>query len=125
MKLKISLTQARWAAHVLAVPFIIAVTSLFILSFTSSALGQGSMQGDSGILQGEIVGFDNAHNIQTLTLRLGHFPNDTLNIFMNEDTKLQVCNESKPLVWSEGRNATVKYHEAGGVAVADSISEQC
>jgi hypothetical protein len=121
MTVKPNITQTRSAVRVLAVLFIMA----FVLSFTSVALSQGCMQGDRGSLNGEIVGIGNVGHAQIVTLRLGHFPNDMLNIFLNKDTKLQVCNASKPLMWSEGGKAIVRYHQIGGVVIADSIFEKC
>jgi hypothetical protein len=118
----------RSSARFLAVLFIMTVASLFIMSFTTAALAQGNMQGDRGSLKGEIVAIDNVHNVKTLTLRSEQwqFPNDTLNIFVHKDTKFNLCSESKPLKdMGVDRNATVTYHEVGGVAVADSISEHC
>ena len=112
----------------LAAFLIMAVASLFIASFMNVALAEGGMQVDKVILKGEVVGIGNAHNVKTLLLRperVWEFPSGTMKVYMNKDTKLQVCNESKPLMWTEGRNATVIYHEVEGVAVADSISEQC
>ena len=120
-----NITQEGVAAYFLAV----LVAVLFVLSFASAPLAQGSMMGDRSSLKGEIVAIDNVHNAQTMTLRsqyVGQFPNDTLNIFLHKDTKLKICDASKPLKdLSVDRNANVTYHEVGGVAVADSISEQC
>ncbi len=112
-------------------PMILAmmVASLLIFSLTGNAFAAGAMQGDRGSLKGEVVAVNQVHNAQTLTLRssqVGQFPNDQLNIFMNKDTKVKVCNVREPYKDIHvDHTAVVKYHELGGVAVANSIAEQC
>lgn len=126
---KIQIKQKRWAVDFLSVLLIVAVAALFVMSLTDTAFALGVMPGDRGTLKGEVVAVDHVHNANTVTLlsgRIGQFPNDKLNIFLTKDTKLKVCNMSEPLKDIRvGSNATVKYHERGGVAVADSIAERC
>jgi hypothetical protein len=104
------------------------VAVLFFMSFMNEGLAQGSML-DKGTVKGEVVAIDNAHNMRTMTLRsdqIGQFPNNELNLFLNHDTTFKVCNANEPFKdMSVDRTATVTYHEVGGVAVANSISEHC
>lgn len=126
---KVAQKRSSTAAHLLAGLFIATIAVLFVMSFAGVVYAQVGMQGDRGSLKGEVVAIDHVHNAQTITLRSGQggqFPNDTLNIFLNKDTKLNVCAVREPLKdMSVDHNATVTYHELGGVAVAASISEQC
>ncbi len=112
-------------------PIILAITvaSLLIFSVTNNAFAAAAMMGDRGSLKGEVVAVNQVHNAQTLTLRssqIGQFPNDQLNIFMNKDTKVKVCNVREPYKdLRADHSVVVKYHELGGVALADSIAERC
>lgn len=109
--------------------FIVAIAALLFMSFVAVAYYNGGMNSSVDTLKGEIVAIDKVHNAQTLTLlsnQIGQFPNDRLNIFLNGNTKVRICNEKKPLNdMSVGRTATVVYKELGGVAVADRIYERC
>ncbi len=103
---------------------------LFVLSFGNTVLaGSYSPERDKDSLQGEIVALDNSNHIITLTLRsedIGNFPNDTMNIFLNRDTKVKVCSVSEPARdINVGRNAEIRYHVSGSVIVADALSERC
>ncbi len=115
--------------NLLTVIFAVIVASLLVVSFANTAFALGSMKVDSGSLKGEVVAVNDVHNAQTLTLQssqIGRFPNDKLNIFLNRSTKVKVCNANEPIKDIKvGHSATVKYHELGGVAVADLISERC
>jgi hypothetical protein len=122
MAAKCCRTQARPGACILAGLF---VALILVLSYSRTALAQQSLQENRGSLGGQIVGIRTVNNMPAVTLRLGAVQNDTLTIFLNKDTKLQVCNESYPLMWTVNHDATVTYHELGGVAVADSIYEKC
>ena len=116
-------------ANILADLLLLLMAVLVVVSFvnTASAVTAG-MQGDRSIT-GEVVTVDHGPQAGTLTLRsnqIGQFPNDKLNIFINQNTRVQVCNEKEPVSHMQvDRNATVLYHEAGGVLVADSIHERC
>ncbi len=112
-------------------PVILAITvaSVLIFSLSGNAFAAGTMQGDRGSIKGEVVAVNQVHNAQTLTLRssqIGQFPNDQMNIFMNKDTKVRVCNVREPYKDIHiDHSAVVKYHERGGVAVANSVMERC
>jgi len=81
------------------------------------------------ILRGEVVSIDNAQPLGVLTLRssaIGIFPNDTINVFVTKDTKMETCKVTEPLKNAGVKpSAMVTYHELGGFAVADSVLEQC
>jgi hypothetical protein len=116
-------------ARLLVVLSVMSLAVIFLLAFTNVALAQGKMQGDRGTLTGEVIALDHVHNPTTMTLvssQIGQFPNNQLNIFLSRDTKVQICKASESSKdISVSRNATVTYHEVGGVAVANRISEQC
>ncbi len=106
------------------------VAAILVISFANLAFAKGGLQGgEKGALRGEVVAVDNLHKMGMLTLRgssIGNFPNDELNIFVNHDTKVKICGEREPFKdINASRNATVAYHEVSGLAVADSVSEQC
>jgi hypothetical protein len=129
VKSKINEKGAVTNARLAAVVSVMILAVIFLLSFTSAALAERGMYGDRGTLTGEVMAIDQVHNATTLTLissQIGQFPNNQLNIFLNQDTKVQVCKASEPVKdISVSRDATVKYHEVGGVAVAERISERC
>jgi hypothetical protein len=128
-RLDISGKRPATAARLLSVFFVAVVAALFVLSFGITAFAAGGMQGDRGSFKGEIVAINHLHNSNTLTLQssqIGQYPNDTMNIFVNRDTKVKVCSASEPFKdMKVDHSAAVTYHELGGLAVADSISEQC
>ncbi len=116
-------------ARLFSVLSVMTLAVIFLLSFTNAALAQGNMLSDRGALTGEVMAVDHVHNATTLTLvsdQIGQFPNNELNIFINKDTKIQVCKADEPMKdLGVSRNAKVTYHEVGGVAVAKRITEQC
>ncbi|HUI45232.1 MAG TPA: hypothetical protein VL122_04450 [Nitrospirota bacterium] len=117
--------------NLLAKFFILLVILVFSTSFANSVPAAGSQQAvQKDTLKGEVVAVDNLHHISMLTLRsdeIGRFPNDRLNIFMNKNTSVKVCNEREPVKdINVSRNATVTYHEVQGLLpVADTVSEKC
>lgn len=111
--------------------FGLAMTAVFAVSIANTTFAEGSMQtGQDKNVTGEVVSIDNLHDLRMVTLRsesIGTFPNDRLNIFVNKNTKVEVCNAREPFKdIGIDRNATVTYHEVKGLLpVADSISEKC
>ncbi len=107
---------------------VLIVAAVFVLSVTGTAFSKGSMP-EKGTLKGEVVAIDNGHHLETLTLRsekIGQFPNDKLNIFLNKSTRVRICNMREPARDIKvSRNAIVSYHELQGLAVANSVSERC
>ena len=79
---------------------VVFVALLFVVSFGNTVHARSyPTEWDKGFLQGEIVAVDNLNHITTLTLRsedIGNFPNDTMSIFLNRDTKVKVCIASEP-----------------------------
>ena len=125
----ISRKRSSKAIYLLTRSVVLIVASLFVLSLTSTALTQGMMMGETDSLTGEIVAVNNSHNLQTLTIRsdeIGQFPNDTLNVFLSKDTNVKICTMNEPARdIMVNRDVTIEYHEVSGLAVADSVSEQC
>ena len=117
------------AMYLLVGSVVSIVTALLVLSVTSTALSQGMMPGDKDSLTGEIMAVDNSHNLKTLTIRsdeIGQFPNDTVNIFLSKDTDVKLCTMNDPAEdIMVSRDVIITYHEVSGLAVADSVSEQC
>jgi len=110
--------------------FVLIVAALFVLSFTNTALTQGTMPvKEQGYLTGEVVAVDTGHHLGTLTLRsdeIGQFPNDTLNVFLRQNTDVKVCGTHEPAKdIAVGRTATIMYHDVSGLTVANSIAERC
>ena len=108
---------------------VLVAAALMVLAFTNTGFTKAMPTSDKGALKGEIVAVDNGHQMSTLTLRsneIGKYPNNILNIFLNNGTKVKVCGMNEPAKdLRVSQNATVRYHELGGVPVADSISERC
>ncbi len=112
--------------------FIIPIVAVIMSAlFASSAVAIASRQPiHEHAMRGEVVVVDNLHHINMLTLqstKIGQYPNDQLNIFMNKNTSVKVCNEREPENDIKvSRNATVRYHEVQGLLpLADSVTEKC
>ncbi len=113
------------------------VASILVLTaaFVAATLALPALAGPSGpsessrTVQGEIVAVDNSGYMTVITVlspQIGQFPNNEMNIFANRGTTAKVCNMREPAKNVPVDNsATIIYHEMGGVAVADSISERC
>ncbi len=106
---------------------VLIAAAVLVFSRTSSAAPQGTVK--EATIQGEIVAVDNTNHTKTITVlssKIGNFPNDELNIVVNKNTMVQMCTFKK---LAKGLNAdstaTINYHELGGMAVADSVSERC
>ncbi len=109
---------------------VLAISAVFVLSLTGYAFSKESMPGSaSDTIKGEVIAVDSGHYMKTLTLesdQIGPFPNNSLNIFVNPGTRVNVCGMSEPASDLQvDRTATVIYHEVGGVPVAERISERC
>ncbi len=113
----------------LAVLAVLISAILFVTDYSNRASAWGKASTKEGSLQGEIVSMDNVNHIKTLTIRsgeIGSFPNDELNVFLSRNTAVKVCGEREPAKdLKTGFNAKIRYHELGGVPVADVISERC
>lgn len=114
--------------HLLTGFLVLLVTAIIAISYANITLAAGEGQKDT--VQGEVVAVDNLHHIRMLTLRseeIGNFPNDSLNIFLNQNTIVKVCNKREPSKdIGVSRDATVTYHEVRGwLPVANTVSEHC
>jgi hypothetical protein len=108
---------------------LVAVISSSFIANNALAIG-GRHTRHENTLKGEVVAVDTLHHINMLTLqsyKIGQFPNDQLNIFMNKNTSVNICSERKPEHDIKvSRDATVTYHEVQGLLpLADSVSEKC
>ncbi len=120
------------AATLLTGLIVLIAAALIVLSFANTAFTftRGSMQGGEKVaLKGEVVAIDNMRHLTVLTVQsneIGRFPNDRINIFLKPYTMAKICKVTEPAKDIKvNRNATIKYHELGGLAVADSVSERC
>ncbi len=119
------------ATNFLTGVLVLLFTLVLIVSFANSTLaGWGKQAEQKDTLQGEVVAVDNLHHMGMLTLqsyKIGQFPNDQLNIFMNKDTSVKICDKREPgKDLKVSRNATITYHEVQGLLpLADSIAEKC
>ncbi len=118
--------------NLLTALLVLLFTLILIVSFANSTLASwGNKQaGQKDTLQGEVVAVDHLHHMGMLTLqsyKIGQFPNDQLNIFMNKDTSVKICNKREPEKDIKvSRNATVTYHEVQGLLpLAYSVREKC
>ncbi len=120
------------ATNLLTAGLVLLFTLILSVSFANSTFaGWGSKQAEQkDTLRGEVVAVDNLHHMGMLTLqsyKIGQFPNDQLNIFMNKDTSVKICNKREPEKDIKvSHNATVTYHEVQGLLpLADSVAEKC
>jgi hypothetical protein len=115
-------------AATLIILFVAVMSGAFFANNALAIGGQHARHEDT--LKGEVVAVDNLHNINMLTLqsyKIGQFPNDQLNIFMNKNTSVKICSTREPEHDIKvDRKATVTYHEVQGLLpIADSVSEKC
>ncbi|HXY61471.1 MAG TPA: hypothetical protein VEJ22_00930 [Nitrospirota bacterium] len=124
----ISRKRASKAIYLLTGSVVLIVAAFLVLALTNTALTQ-SMMGDKDSLTGQIVAVDDSHNLKTLTIisdELGKYPTDTITIFLSKGTDVKLCTMNDPAEESMvTRDVTIEYHEVSGLAVADSVSEQC
>ena len=118
------------AVRILADVLVLIAVAFVVVAFVDAAQAAVPPQGSgTSTVKGEIVAVDTAGYVTVVTLRssqLGPFPNNELNIFTNRDTVTKICNERGPARnIPAGSTATITYHERGGVAVANNISERC
>ena len=113
-----------------AVFVMIVVAILLSISLVGVTIAKAGSEHMESTIQGEVVAVDNLHSMKMLTLRsdeIGAFPNDSLNIFLDSNTKVMVCNA--PVSAEDinvSRNASVTYHEVRDwLVVADKITQGC
>jgi hypothetical protein len=118
------------ATNLLKMAPVLLFMLILSVSFANSTFaGWDRQSAPNDTLQGEVVAVDNLHNMSMLTLqsqKIGQFPNDQINIFMNNDTAVKICNARKPEKdIAVDRNATITYHEVQGLPLADRVTEKC
>ena len=109
---------------------VLVLSAVFVVTFTGIAFSTPMMpSGAKETLRGEVIAVDNGMAIGNVTLEsshLGKYPNNDLNVFLNQTTSVNVCGrEGTTNDIDVGRHAIVTYHEVGGVPLADSIAERC
>ncbi len=109
---------------------VLVLTTALFFTFTGIAFSMSAMpSGAKDTLKGEVISVDNGIAVGTVTVEsshIGRYPNNDLNVFVNQATKVNVCGrETTANGLNAGRNAIVTYHEVGGVPLADSITERC
>ena len=114
---------------VAALAAVLLASILFITAYSSRVSAAANIQAREATIQGEIVAVNSVNHTKTITVlssEIGNFPNDKLNIILNKNTMVKMCT-FKELAkgLNVGRTATIDYHESGGMAVADAVSEQC
>jgi hypothetical protein len=116
------------AATLLTGLIVLIAAALMVLSFTTRAFTSGTMQQGEKAVKGEVVSIDNMGHLTVLTVRPNEagFTNGQMHIYLNPYAKEKICKASEPAKdLKASRSATIKYHELGGLAVADSVSERC
>ncbi len=121
------------AANLLIGFFAMVAAAFIVLSFTNTTMAftRGNMQGGEkvALIKGEVVGIDNMRHLTVLTVqsnKIGQFPNDQMHIYFNPSTMVKICKATEPAKDIKvDFGATIKYHELGGLAVANSASERC
>jgi hypothetical protein len=106
--------------------FTALAAALFLVSFASAVMATESMQGNADILFGKITAVDTSHPTNSLTLQSGESGAETMNIFVNDETAVKMCDAEKSLKDIKvGSNVQVTYYELAGVAVADFVYVPC
>ncbi len=119
------------AAMLLTGLVVLVAAALIVLSFANTAFTRGSMQAGEkvALIKGEVVAIDTVRHLTVLTVQsgeIGQFPNDQMHIYLNPNTMVKICKATEPAKDIKvDYNATIKYHELGGLAVANSASERC
>jgi hypothetical protein len=100
--------------------------ALFVTSLAGVAMAMEGMQGSADILYGKITAVDISHPTKSLTLQSSATGEQTMNIFVNADTAVKMCDADRPFkAIKVGSNVQVTYHERAGVAVAGFIYAPC
>jgi hypothetical protein len=106
--------------------FALMAAALFVISLAGIAMTMESVQGNADILFGKITAVDTSHPTESLTLQSSANRESTVNIFVNEDTTVKMCDADRSLKDIKvGHNVQVTYYELAGVALADFIYVPC
>ena len=103
------------------------MTAAFLIAlFAGVAMTMETTQGSTDVLFGKIAAVDTSHPTGSLTLQSPVSGEPSLNIFVNDDTAVKMCDANKSLKdIKTGINAQITYYELAGVAVADFIYVPC
>ena len=108
---------------------VLVLSAVFVLTLAGIAVSSGGIPGGDREMRGEVIAVDHGHSLGTVTVEspgIGQFPNNSINIFTNSDTKASMCGRAEPVKdIAVDRTATVIYREVGGVPLADRIAERC
>jgi predicted sugar kinase len=106
--------------------FAVIIAALFVMYLAGVAMAMEGMQGNADILFGKITAVDTSPLTKSLTLQSSATWGPTLNIFVNEDTAVKICDAERSLKdINVGSKVQVTYYELAGVAVADFIYLPC
>jgi len=115
----------RPASHMTMI-FAVIIAALFVMYLAGVAMAMEGMQGNADILFGKITAVDTSPLTKSLTLQSSATWGPTLNIFVNEDTAVKICDAERSLKdINVGSKVQVTYYELAGVAVADFIYLPC
>ncbi len=119
-------------AAMLLVGFIVLIAAAFFVLSSSNSVAStwaNRQAGEKIVLKGEVVGIDHMRHLMVLTVQsneIGQFPNDQMHVYVNPKAMTKICNATEPAKdMTVDRSAIIRYHEVGGLAVADSVSERC
>ena len=122
----VTATQSTRASGHMTRIFAVMAAALFVTSLAGVAMAMEGMQGSADILYGKITAVDISHPTKSLTLQSSATGEQTMNIFVNADTAVKMCDADRPFKDIKvGSNVQVTYHERAGVAVAGFIYAPC
>lgn len=106
--------------------FAVMTAALLIVFFAGVAMTTEITQGSTDVLFGRISAVDTSHPTGSLTLQSPVTGEASLNVFVNDDTAVKMCDADKSLKdIKTGINVQVTYYELAGMAVADFIYVPC
>jgi hypothetical protein len=103
------------------------MTALLVLFVATPAFSAMSVPASpESTLQGKVVAVRNMTDLTVLTIQTTKGIDNDVNVLAAPYTFAKLCGENDHAMnVSPGDKAIVKYHELGGLAIADSISEKC
>lgn len=119
------------APSLLTLVLVLLAAAFFLMSLAATTAAVEGARGKAETVTGEITAIDGSHPTKSLTLQSSEFglsaPNDTMNIFINEKTGVQICYGARKSFedLKPGAKMQVTYHEIAGLAVADFIYKPC
>jgi hypothetical protein len=103
------------------------MTALLMLFLAAPAFSSMSVPpSPENTLQGKVVAVRNMTDLTVLTIQTTKGIGNDVNVLAAPYTFANLCGENEHAMnVSPGDKTIVKYHELGGLAIADSISEKC